>query len=172
VHDHFVGAGAFVLLAAWPGGACGHQIRTMLVSTAHSSRPRSGAAHLVHGGPPGRCHPGRAIVTMIVVARASGAHPAGVKDPGTLSAVGPDLCQRAPPVPLQRGLVDPPSAPGTPSTSPPPRPAGENRINVETFGYTESLVDNSPHKFPRSPNPPHYPALAEHRHPLSHQTAR
>ena len=102
LHDPFEGAGAVVLLAAWPGGACGHQIRTMLVSATRASRRRSGAAHLLHGAPPGSCHPGRAIVTMIVVTRALDAHRAGVKDPGTLSTAAPDPSQRASSISVQR----------------------------------------------------------------------
>jgi hypothetical protein len=39
------------------------------------------------------------------------------------------------------------------------------------LGYVESFGDNSTHKFPRSLNPPHYPAHADHQHPPSHQAA-
>jgi hypothetical protein len=49
---------------------------------------------------------------MIVVTRASGAHPAGVKDPGTLSTAGPDPSQRAS-SPFQRASSIPVS-PGNP----------------------------------------------------------
>src|SRR5271156_6455195 len=61
-----------------------------------------------------------------------------------------------------------PEAPEAPSISPSSASADQNRINVETLGYVDDLGDNSPHKSPRSPNPPHYPPPAERRHLPSH----
>src|ERR1700677_1593202 len=133
----------------------------MLVSATRASRRRSGAAHVVHGAPPGRCHPGHAVVTMIVVTRAPGAHPArtrrapgahpaGVKDPGTLSTAGPDPSQRASsfsfrrasPISVQRAS----SIPRQPREPHPPRlhhvHSGTNRINAETLRYVVSFGDN------------------------------
>jgi len=64
-----------------------------------------------------------------------------------------------------------PSAPRAPSISRSSDSPDKNRINAETLGYVESFGDNSTQKFPHSPNPPHYLALAEREHLPSHRTA-
>jgi tetratricopeptide (TPR) repeat protein len=62
-----------------------------------------------------------------------------------------------------------PISPRTPSISPPPNSADQNRINVSIFSYVNSFRDDSTYKSAHSVNPPHYPAHAEHRHLASHR---
>ena len=104
----------------------------MPVSATHPSRRRSGAAHLVHGAPPGRCHPGRAIVTMTLVTRTFDAHRADVKNPGRLSTAGPDPSQRASSISFQPAS----SIPRQPRE---PRPPRLNHVQPARTGLTWRL---------------------------------
>jgi hypothetical protein len=141
----FAGADAFLLVAglAWRRAQQSEQNHA---GQRHAPEPsRFGAAPLVHGAQPRRCHPGSAIVTTIPAPCKGGVHPADIKNPGTLPTADANSF-------LESGPQHPPKPREPHSSRVPQVPASENRINVLFFSYVWSFRDRGTHKSPHSAN--------------------